>query len=482
LQRSANAGERQKRDPTIPPSVSIALGDPGTRLEPATRQFMERGFGHDFSAVRVHTGGRAAESAREVGATAFTLGQNIVFSEGQYAPTAPAGQRLLAHELAHVVQQARSPAAPGEAGTIGPADHPLEREATTVSQRVLAGGQSATSSVAAVPALQRQAAGAPAPAPAAKRDTHTPVGEAIPPKAHATSNWNMGAFDSQLDWSTPGAPCILTLRLKVAFDFVDTPAGFPGDGGHSVPGAVTRTKWTSAEQNEWRNTFIREVTSRWSYRYPLVPVDPDCMWGMVVCDQALARVEVIPVAPAGGVPTIKVSHALGYRSRAGGIGAWLARGDINAGAHVPGQVTVEHEFGHMIGLDHSSPACQSTDAVNVNAIGMNTGANTCYGVTPAQIADIMGQGSIVTTQDYRPFVVEMGAFTGCAWKTVGNAPSPPKSSWLAAHAGLVTGSLLGAAAGAALGASGGLAAGILGGVAGLAIGALAGAIVDKVAS
>lgn len=59
----------------------------------------------DFSGVRVHTDAKAAESARAVGALAYTIGRHIVFGRGQYAPRMPEGRRLLAHELAHVVQQ-----------------------------------------------------------------------------------------------------------------------------------------------------------------------------------------------------------------------------------------------------------------------------------------------------------------------------------------------------------------------------------------
>ena len=77
----------------------------GQPLDPATRAFMEPRFGHDFSQVRVHTDARAAETARAVNARAFTLGREVVFEHGQYAPGTDQGKRLLAHELTHVVQQ-----------------------------------------------------------------------------------------------------------------------------------------------------------------------------------------------------------------------------------------------------------------------------------------------------------------------------------------------------------------------------------------
>jgi hypothetical protein len=74
---------------------------------------MESRFGHDFSGVRVHTDAKAASSARAVNALAYTVGRDIVFGAGQYAPHASTGQELLAHELAHTVQQGGKAYQPG---------------------------------------------------------------------------------------------------------------------------------------------------------------------------------------------------------------------------------------------------------------------------------------------------------------------------------------------------------------------------------
>ena len=88
-----------------PPSVARTLDGTGRPLDPQTRAFFEPRFRRDLSDVRVHTGATAAASAREVGARAYTSRSDIVFSEGRYAPGPSAGKKLLAHELAHVVQQ-----------------------------------------------------------------------------------------------------------------------------------------------------------------------------------------------------------------------------------------------------------------------------------------------------------------------------------------------------------------------------------------
>lgn len=91
--------------------VGAALNSPGNALDPATRTLMESSFASDFAGVRLHTDALAAESAAAIRAHAYTSGQDIVFAQGRYAPATPEGQRLLAHELAHVVQQGSGPVA-----------------------------------------------------------------------------------------------------------------------------------------------------------------------------------------------------------------------------------------------------------------------------------------------------------------------------------------------------------------------------------
>lgn len=88
-----------------PPIVNDVLQSPGQSLDPGTRRFMEAGFGYDFGNVRVHQDSRADASARSVSAHAYTVGEDIVFGAGRFAPSSQEGQRLIAHELAHVVQQ-----------------------------------------------------------------------------------------------------------------------------------------------------------------------------------------------------------------------------------------------------------------------------------------------------------------------------------------------------------------------------------------
>jgi outer membrane protein OmpA-like peptidoglycan-associated protein len=88
-----------------PARVHEVLHSSGQPLDAATRAYFEPRFGRDFSRVRVHADTAAAQSAREVNAHAYTVGYNIVFGVGRFAPATQEGRRLIAHELTHVVQQ-----------------------------------------------------------------------------------------------------------------------------------------------------------------------------------------------------------------------------------------------------------------------------------------------------------------------------------------------------------------------------------------
>jgi hypothetical protein len=116
-----------------PPIVHEVLRSPGRQLDVGTREFFERRFGRDFGDVRIHDDGVAAESARSVGALAYTVGRDIVFGKGAFAARADAGRRLLAHELVHAVQQGGAPSARRQSDVgnqaalrAGPAPPPLK--------------------------------------------------------------------------------------------------------------------------------------------------------------------------------------------------------------------------------------------------------------------------------------------------------------------------------------------------------------------
>ena len=100
-----SASSDQHSAAEAPAIVQEVLREPGEPLDAETRAFFEPRFGYDFSGVRVHADDRASDSATSIGASAYTAGSNIAFAKRLYSPAASSGRRLLAHELAHVVQQ-----------------------------------------------------------------------------------------------------------------------------------------------------------------------------------------------------------------------------------------------------------------------------------------------------------------------------------------------------------------------------------------
>jgi hypothetical protein len=139
VQRSADTLVAE-RNGDLAGLLAEAQASPGLPLDATTRSFMEPRFGHDFSGVRVHADPSSALAARALDARAFTVGDHIHFAAGHYAPRGGAGQRMIAHELAHVVQQ-RSGLVAGQPGPDGiavnePSDR-FEQAAETVADAVV---------------------------------------------------------------------------------------------------------------------------------------------------------------------------------------------------------------------------------------------------------------------------------------------------------------------------------------------------------
>jgi Domain of unknown function (DUF4157) len=120
----------QKERSAVPQPVSDVLASPGRPLDAPSRAFFEPRFGHDFSRVRVHADERAAQSSAAIGARAWTVGNDIAFAHGAYAPP------ILGHELAHVVQQ--SGASPTAAPELGQPGDAYERDAENAQPQLRA--------------------------------------------------------------------------------------------------------------------------------------------------------------------------------------------------------------------------------------------------------------------------------------------------------------------------------------------------------
>lgn len=140
-----------------PPIVHDVIGSAGRPLDADTRRWMEPRFGADFGHVRIHDDSRAAESARSVGALAYAAGSHLVFDHQQFAPGTAAGRHLLAHELAHTIQD------PGASGVhaslaIGSADDATEVAADRAADAV-SRGESVTVSPTGGGVVRRQMRG-----------------------------------------------------------------------------------------------------------------------------------------------------------------------------------------------------------------------------------------------------------------------------------------------------------------------------------
>jgi len=149
----------EEQEPSLVKEVVGSGG--GTPLDSDTRGFMESRLGTDFGDVRVHTDATASESARSVQAHAYTVGNDVVFQSGKYAPENDSGKRMLAHELTHVVQQRSGPVAgtpaPGGIQISHPSDR-FEQAAESSADRVMSSPSAAApTSVGPAPAsVQRE--------------------------------------------------------------------------------------------------------------------------------------------------------------------------------------------------------------------------------------------------------------------------------------------------------------------------------------
>jgi Domain of unknown function (DUF4157) len=160
------------------------VSSPGQPLALSVRRLLEPRFGYDFASVRVHADAAAARSSQELGAAAYTVGHHVVFGDRQFAPGSPAGLRLIAHELAHVVQQGGGPRPAGRGLRLSGAHDPAETEADRAADL-------ATTRPGRVPRLTRASEPALHRAPA-----RTPV-----PGARGLPAWTpaqLGAIQAQL--------------------------------------------------------------------------------------------------------------------------------------------------------------------------------------------------------------------------------------------------------------------------------------------
>ncbi|MEU1434212.1 DUF4157 domain-containing protein [Streptomyces sp. NPDC005775] len=167
IQRSRASTAERTEDEQRSPVHDVVSSGTGSPLDTETRTDLESRMGADFSDVRIHNDSSAHESAKGVGAHAYTVGNNVVFQRDAYDPSSPQGRTTLAHELTHVIQQRSGPVdgteAPGGIRVSDPSDR-FEREAVANADRVLsdpepapAPASSPSVTAPAAPAVQRAA-------------------------------------------------------------------------------------------------------------------------------------------------------------------------------------------------------------------------------------------------------------------------------------------------------------------------------------
>ena len=151
----------QAEPAAVPPIVREVVHSPGQSLDPVTRAFFETRFGHDFSRVTVHTDSKATESAEAVNALAYTFGSRIVFGRHGYAPGTARGNRLLAHELTHVIQHSFGTSDINDLTRISQPSDVQEGEAEHVAAAVLNDSSTERAKVpyAQIPVIQRATPG-----------------------------------------------------------------------------------------------------------------------------------------------------------------------------------------------------------------------------------------------------------------------------------------------------------------------------------
>jgi Domain of unknown function (DUF4157) len=413
-------------------------GTPGRPLDVGVQQHMERAFSHDFSRVRVHADQQAAASARNLDALAYSIGPHIVFGADQYAPGTLAGRRLIAHELAHVVQQ-DTPAA-GAAGHAPAAGTTLEEDANQAASAATAGRAPQVRQHAAAGAAFRQAAAptptAPTTAPATQQGTQPQPPSPLPAVQHGANVGPHGNLDAE--FSRPNA--LLTVQVRVKFRKDDSIKPWP----------------RGAAFERFVAKFIETVMRRWSFRHFLAPVgnapgEPQ---------RVAVRVQLLQVT-SGEQLTANVRYTdKTFEQSSYNVATRTAQLDvldIEQRLDIP-QTPAEHEFGHVLGLQH--PICDGNE-------------DRCYGALREDTSDVRGRGSFVSPRDYEIFAGILTNLTGKQWR-VQQASYIPTSSLpvIGAALGVGFGALAGGLAGALIGSL----AGPVGIAIGAAIGAIAGAV------
>ena len=378
-------------------AAASGLASQAEPLPAGVRGEMESRFGQDLSGVRVHQGERAAAGAEAVGAQAYTVGSDIVFGRGRFDPSSAEGGRLLAHELAHVVQQRG--ASPGALSTLAYAA--LERDADAAAARAMDGGPALVSG-AAPRGLQRQTV-------TGSRDTVTTY-ELSTSGQQVASSRTMRGVRTGLAYDPATTQFTVTFRLAWIFP-------------HS---------WNATQRSSYVQAFESSVRGVWNDRFLLQEsagarrsAHVQIAFDEVVVPQLANETEELLqwAGPANGdrwkmdVRNQFVRENVDRSTHTVQLGATSNQQQSHNAAQLRQQAPFSysgtggnqtfrqaaspHEFGHMIGL--GDEYLEDTDSVPSAARGHIN-------------SRIMNVGETVTADAYQPFAEWLSGLTSTTWR------------------------------------------------------------------
>lgn len=381
-------------------SVGAALGSSSEPLPPEVRGDMEASFGQDLGGVRVHDGAHAAASAEAVGAQAYTVGSDVVFGRGRYAPGTREGGHLLAHELAHVVQQRG--ASPDGPLALASQDG-LERDADDAAARAMRGGPARVAGTAPR-SLQRQTV-------TGTRNTVTGYEVSTATGSPRQGSTGRGIAGPELGLAFDPATSTFTVTFHTLWIF---PHG-----------------WTTAQRTAYEQAFQASVLRVWNNRFLLaesgtrrtahvqIVFDPHVI--PQLANETEELMEWVNPAWSGrwrmDVRNLGVRENVDRSARTVHLGATSNQQQTHSAAALRArapfsysgtggsrsytQAASPHEFGHMIGL--GDEYLEDTDSVPSAARGHINNR-------------IMNVGESVTPDAYAPFAEWLSGLTGTTWR------------------------------------------------------------------
>lgn len=319
-----SAGSAEAGAFEAPAIVRDVLRSPGQPLDAAARGYFEPRFGHDFGRVRVHRNDQADASARAVQARAFTMGHHIVFGRGEYAPWSEGGRELLAHELAHVIQQG-----------VGDSEQLVQRRLTV--------------DPAAVVPTPTGASGPPTPLTLSVGGLMNSMCPAGRPSVNTTSGAAALGTAGFCDWAGPpttsladrsatpaGCNCLCDVINNTETTTVSFGAGGPG----TTPGSVAAGVTPAPGQGGATTSPTVNIDPRFQGQYLIsgkwVDVPFHLLFAHELCGHARPKMQGTHVArgptPAGGTPPQEVEAVRAERAIAAEQGLPRRPDDYAGGA------------------------------------------------------------------------------------------------------------------------------------------------------